>query len=140
VASPEAADYIYAAYDFDDPQGGTWQEMALTHDPNGNLTGDRLYQYKYDAWNPGHAASREGSQSLAREGPDQLLDGLAACVAVLQRALPSLGLLQRLELLEVDQFHGAPPGRGTNLSSAVAPETPEQVVGAAVVVAPVAAA
>ena len=36
----------------DDPGGGvTWQTIAYTHDANGNLTGDGLYKYTYDAWN-----------------------------------------------------------------------------------------
>lgn len=53
VTNPDPGDYLYARYTFDDPGGGaTWQTIAYTHDANGNLTGDGLYKYTYDAWNP----------------------------------------------------------------------------------------
>ncbi len=51
AASPDAGDSIYAAYDFDDPGDGAWQDLTCTHDDNGNLTSDGLHSYTYDAWN-----------------------------------------------------------------------------------------
>jgi len=47
VANPEPGDSIYAAYNFD----GNWNVLTLTHDAAGNLTGDGLLKYEYDAWN-----------------------------------------------------------------------------------------
>ncbi|MBL8881073.1 MAG: hypothetical protein JNG88_18310, partial [Phycisphaerales bacterium] len=47
----DAGDAVYADYNFNDPGGSTWQTIALSHDDAGNLTGDGLFQYKYDAWN-----------------------------------------------------------------------------------------
>jgi YD repeat-containing protein len=44
-------DYVYADYNFNDPQGSTWQKLTLSHDDDGNLTNDGLFKYQYDAWN-----------------------------------------------------------------------------------------
>jgi len=45
------------------------------------------------------------------------------------------GLIQRLELVEEDQFDGEPPVGGTNIAASVLTQTSDQVVRAAVVVA-----
>jgi len=40
-------DVVHADYNFD----GAWNVLTLTHDAAGNLTGDGLLKYEYDAWN-----------------------------------------------------------------------------------------
>ena len=59
VSSPDAGDYVYAAYDFDDPPSSVWEQLTLTHDAAGNLVDDGLLKYTYDPWNPRRAAQHQ---------------------------------------------------------------------------------
>jgi hypothetical protein len=77
--------------------------------------------------------SGEGGEFCLRALGDELVDGFAAGPAILDGSLPLPSLIERLKLFKVYKSNRWPPLCGADLAAAVAFETFDQVVRAAVV-------
>ena len=104
-------------------------------------SGDNVVaRYEYDGLNPPLTwGSRKGGQTFAWEPVDHQVDCLPSGPTILQRTFPLPGLVQRRELLEVDQLYGQTRLGCPDPAGAMLGQTPDQVVRASVVAASVAA-